>query len=115
MLEALAVFRRPITALEVEYLLVPFFAGIQVPGILRRLVRSSIIHVDRANKTITLTQSIRTMRIASYRTMLTMRWVTPVNRSSSTLLSIAQVSGSHLTSGIPWSTWNHSSTSLIIS
>lgn len=53
-IEALAVFRRPVPPLAVDYLLEPFAPGLDVPGILRRLTRTNIVSVDRAAKTVTL-------------------------------------------------------------
>jgi len=53
-IEALAVFRRPVPPLAVDYLLEPFVPGLDVPGILRRLTRTNIVSVDRAAKTVTL-------------------------------------------------------------
>lgn len=53
-IEALAVFRRPVPVLAVEYLLEPFVPGLDVPGIIRRLTRTNIVSVDRATKTVTL-------------------------------------------------------------
>ncbi len=53
-IEALAVFRRPVPPLAVDYLLEPFAPGLDVPGILRRLARTNIVSVDRAAKTVTL-------------------------------------------------------------
>jgi tetratricopeptide (TPR) repeat protein len=53
-IEALAVFRRPVPLLAVDYLLEPFIPGLDVPGIIRRLARTNIVSVDRAAKTVTL-------------------------------------------------------------
>jgi tetratricopeptide (TPR) repeat protein len=53
-IEAMAVFRRPVPPLAVDYLLEPFAPGLDVPGILRRLTRTNIVSVDRAAKTVTL-------------------------------------------------------------
>jgi tetratricopeptide (TPR) repeat protein len=53
-IEALAVFRRPVPPLAVDYLLEPFAPGLDVPGIIRRLTRTNIVSVDRATKTVTL-------------------------------------------------------------
>jgi len=53
-IEALAVFRKPVSPLAVDYLLEPFEPGLDVPGILRRLTRTNIVNVDRATKTVTL-------------------------------------------------------------
>ena len=53
-IEALAVFRRPVPPLAVDYLLEPFFPGLDVPGILRRLTRTNIVSVDRTTKTVAL-------------------------------------------------------------
>jgi tetratricopeptide (TPR) repeat protein len=53
-IEALAVFRRPVPPLAVDYLLEPFAPGLDVPGIIRRLTRANIVSVDRATKTATL-------------------------------------------------------------
>ena len=53
-IEALAVFRRPVSPLAVDYLLEPFAPGLDVPGIIRRLTRTNTVSVDRAAKTVTL-------------------------------------------------------------
>jgi len=53
-IEALAVFRRPVPPLSVDFLLEPFSPGLDVPGIIRRLTRTNIVSVDRATKTVTL-------------------------------------------------------------
>jgi tetratricopeptide (TPR) repeat protein len=53
-IEALAVFRRPVPPLAVDYLLEPFAPGLDLPGIIRRLTRTNIVNVDRATKTVTL-------------------------------------------------------------
>jgi tetratricopeptide (TPR) repeat protein len=52
--EALAVFRRPVPPVAVDYLLKPFAPGIDVPTIVRRLARANIVSVDRVAKTVTL-------------------------------------------------------------
>lgn len=52
--EVLAVFKRPMPPLAVDYLLEPFFLGLDVPGILRRLTRTNILTIDRATKTVVL-------------------------------------------------------------
>lgn len=53
-IEALAVFRRPVPPLVVDYLLEPFAPGLDVPSVVRRLTRTPIVGVDRATKTVTL-------------------------------------------------------------
>lgn len=53
-IEALAVFKRPVPPLAVDYLLEPFVPGLDVPGIIRRLTRTNIVRVDRAAKLVTL-------------------------------------------------------------
>jgi tetratricopeptide (TPR) repeat protein len=53
-IEALAVFRKPVPPLAVDYLLEPFAPGLDVPGVVQRLTRTNIVSVDRAAKTVTL-------------------------------------------------------------
>ena len=53
-IEVLAVFKRPVPPLAVDYLLEPFAPGVDVPGIVRRLARTNFVSVDRATKTVTL-------------------------------------------------------------
>jgi tetratricopeptide (TPR) repeat protein len=53
-IEALAVFRRPVPPLAVDYLLEPFAPGLDVPGVVRRLTRTNIVSVNRTAKTVTL-------------------------------------------------------------
>ncbi len=53
-IEALAVFRRPVPPLALDYLLEPFVPGLDVPDIIRRLARTNIISIDRVNKTVIL-------------------------------------------------------------
>jgi tetratricopeptide (TPR) repeat protein len=53
-MDALAVFRRPVPVLAVDYLLEPFVPGLAVPSIVRRLIQANIVSVDRDAKTITL-------------------------------------------------------------
>jgi len=53
-IEALAVFRKPVPPLAVDYLLEPFVPGLDVPSIVQRLTRTNIVSVDRAAKTVTL-------------------------------------------------------------
>lgn len=53
-IEALAVFRRPVSPLAVDYLLEPFMPGLDGPDIIRRLTHTNIVSVDRATKTIIL-------------------------------------------------------------
>ena len=53
-LEALAVYGRPVPQVAVDFLLAPFFPGIDVPGVLRRLANTHVINVDRKAKTISL-------------------------------------------------------------
>jgi tetratricopeptide (TPR) repeat protein len=50
-MEALAVFRRPVPAAAVDFLLEPFVPGLDLPNILRRLVRSQVVKTDRAQGT----------------------------------------------------------------
>lgn len=53
-IEALAVFRRPVPSLAVDYVLEPFVPGLDVPKIIYRLAHTNIVSVDRATKTIVL-------------------------------------------------------------
>jgi tetratricopeptide (TPR) repeat protein len=53
-IEALAVFRRPVPPLAVDYLLEPFAPGLDVPSVVRHLTRTNIVSVNRAAKTVTL-------------------------------------------------------------
>ncbi len=53
-IEALAVFKRPVLSLAVDYLLEPFVPGLDVPGIVRRLMHTNIVSIDRATKTVAL-------------------------------------------------------------
>jgi tetratricopeptide (TPR) repeat protein len=53
-IEALAVFRKPVPPLAVDYLLEPFAPGLDVPSVMQRLTRTNIVSVDRAAKTVTL-------------------------------------------------------------
>jgi tetratricopeptide (TPR) repeat protein len=53
-IEALAVFRKPVPPLAVDYLLEPFAPGLDVPGVVQRLTRTNIVSVDRTAKTVTL-------------------------------------------------------------
>jgi tetratricopeptide (TPR) repeat protein len=53
-IEALAVFRKPVPPLAVDYLLEPFAPGLDVPSVVQRLKRTNIVSVDRAAKTVTL-------------------------------------------------------------
>lgn len=53
-LEALAVFKRPVPQVAIDYLLEPFFPGIDVPYLLRQLVQSHIVNADRLSKTVNL-------------------------------------------------------------
>jgi tetratricopeptide (TPR) repeat protein len=52
--EALAVFKKPVPPLAVDYLLEPFVPGVDVPKIVHRLTRTNVVSVDRAAKTVTL-------------------------------------------------------------
>jgi tetratricopeptide (TPR) repeat protein len=52
--EALAVFRKPVPPLAVDFLLEPFEPGLDVPSIIQRLIWANIVTVDRANKTVML-------------------------------------------------------------
>ena len=53
-IEALAVFRRPVPPVAVDYLLEPFIPGLDVPGTIRRLIRTNIVNIDRSTKTVAL-------------------------------------------------------------
>jgi tetratricopeptide (TPR) repeat protein len=53
-IEALAVFRRPVQEVAVDYLLEPFEPGLDVPGIVQRLARTNVVTVDRHDRTIAL-------------------------------------------------------------
>jgi tetratricopeptide (TPR) repeat protein len=53
-IEALAVFRKPVPPLAVDFLLEPFAPGLDVPSVVQRLKRTNIVSVDRAAKTVTL-------------------------------------------------------------
>ncbi|MFC1976367.1 tetratricopeptide repeat protein [Chloroflexota bacterium] len=53
-IEALAVFKRPVPRLAVDYLLEPFVPGLDVPGIIQRLKRTNIVSIDRATTMVTL-------------------------------------------------------------
>jgi tetratricopeptide (TPR) repeat protein len=53
-IEALAVFRKPVPPLAVDYLLEPFAPGLDVPSVVQRLARTNIVSVDRAAKTVML-------------------------------------------------------------
>jgi tetratricopeptide (TPR) repeat protein len=53
-IEALAVFKKPVPPLAVDYLLEPFAPGLDVPNVVQRLTRTNIVNVDRAAKTVTL-------------------------------------------------------------
>ncbi len=50
-MEALAVFKRPVPAAAVDFLLEPFVPGLDLPNILRRLVRSQVVKTDRTQGT----------------------------------------------------------------
>jgi tetratricopeptide (TPR) repeat protein len=53
-IDALAVYKRPVTTLAIDYLLQPFASGIDVPDIVKLLVKSSIVNINRTDKSITL-------------------------------------------------------------
>ncbi len=53
-IEALAVFKRPVPPLAVDYLLEPFVCGLDVPSTLRRLTHTNMVSIDRAAKAVTL-------------------------------------------------------------
>jgi len=53
-LQALSVFRRPVTQLAIEYLLLAFDKSIDVSTTLHRLINTHIISVDRTSKTVYL-------------------------------------------------------------
>jgi tetratricopeptide (TPR) repeat protein len=53
-IEALAVFGKPVPVLAVDYLLEPFAPGLDVPVVIRRLTRTNIVSVDRVAKLLTL-------------------------------------------------------------
>lgn len=48
-MEALAVFKRPVPIVAIDYLLEPFFPGINVPDILRHLILTRIANSNRTN------------------------------------------------------------------
>jgi tetratricopeptide (TPR) repeat protein len=52
--EVLAVFKKPVPPLAIDYLLEPFAPGLDVPSVVRRLTRTNIVSVDRAAKTVVL-------------------------------------------------------------
>lgn len=52
--QALAVFERPVQLVAVDYLLEGFGGVTDVPGLVRRLARSHIVSVNRADRTISL-------------------------------------------------------------
>ncbi|HLX40326.1 MAG TPA: tetratricopeptide repeat protein [Ktedonobacteraceae bacterium] len=53
-LEALAVYTYPVLVAAIDYLLEPFVQGLQVPLILRRLIQTHVVSVDRSSKTVVL-------------------------------------------------------------
>lgn len=53
-IDALAVFRRPVPLLAIDYLLAPFAPGLDVPSVVKRMTRTNIVSVDRSAKTVTL-------------------------------------------------------------
>jgi tetratricopeptide (TPR) repeat protein/SAM-dependent methyltransferase len=52
--EALAVFGCPVQVVALDYLLEPFVPGLDAPSIVRRLVQTHLVSVDRSTKTVTL-------------------------------------------------------------
>jgi tetratricopeptide (TPR) repeat protein len=55
-MEALSVFRRAITDVAVDFMLDPFFAGLNTPLIRRRLARMNLINVERGGGEVSLHQ-----------------------------------------------------------
>ncbi|MBL8164622.1 MAG: TIR domain-containing protein [Anaerolineae bacterium] len=53
-IEAIAVYKKPLSILAIDYLLEPFFPGLNVPQILRQLAQIRVIDIDRITKTIYL-------------------------------------------------------------
>lgn len=53
-IDAMAVFRRPISVFAIDYLLQPFASGLDVPRILTRLTQTNIVSVDRDTKNVAL-------------------------------------------------------------
>lgn len=53
-IEALAVFKKPVVPLAVDYLLEPLAPGLDLSDVLRRLTRTNVVSVDRVAKTVTL-------------------------------------------------------------
>ncbi len=53
-LQAIAIFARPISRNALDFLLVQFSPGINVPAVLRRLVSTHIASIDRASKLVSL-------------------------------------------------------------
>ncbi|MHB8596935.1 MAG: tetratricopeptide repeat protein [Ktedonobacteraceae bacterium] len=51
---ALTIYRRPVSTLAVDYLLEPFFPGLDVPSIVRRLTRAQTVSVDRVSGLVAL-------------------------------------------------------------
>lgn len=53
-MEALAVFARPIPQVAIDYLIEPFAKGVDLPTILRRLVQTHVVSIERKEKTVVL-------------------------------------------------------------
>lgn len=53
-MDALSVFKRPVPKVAIDYLLEPFFPGLNLPNILQRLVNTRIVQINRVDGTVTL-------------------------------------------------------------
>ena len=53
-LEVLSVFGRPVSPVAIDFALAPFEHGLDVPAVMRRLVNTHIVNVDREAKTVSL-------------------------------------------------------------
>jgi tetratricopeptide (TPR) repeat protein len=53
-IDALAVFKKPVPPLAVDFFLEQFEPGVDVPSIMQRLVHANIVSVNRATKAVTL-------------------------------------------------------------
>src|SRR5699024_1787335 len=53
-LEVLAAFGRPVSPVAVDFALAPFEHGLDVPAVMRRLINTHIVNVDRETKTVSL-------------------------------------------------------------
>ncbi len=53
-MDAVAVFARPVTAAALGYLLKPFAPNVNIPDVVNRLLDSHILAVDRTTKTVTM-------------------------------------------------------------